>query len=156
MLADDIASVSTETEDDPVNMAMRATLGGSSTEEEEEEEESEDEEEEVILWGNKSGSVASAKDEPSAHLLACTEDIRPDTSTVLLNHHHQNLRLQHSTSFRTSCLMLSLLLKRILRLLRLQVPLPVAHPHSKTQSRLGSRRPDYSLVEIRLAGISGL
>lgn len=57
LLADDIASVSTETEDDPVNMAMRATLGGSSTEDEDEDVDGdiEDDEEEVILWGKQSG-----------------------------------------------------------------------------------------------------
>jgi protein SMG7 len=48
----DIASVSTETEDDPVEMAMRATLGGSSTDGEEV---GDDGSEEVILWGPKSG-----------------------------------------------------------------------------------------------------
>ena len=46
----EIASVSTETEDDPVNMAMRATLGGSNVDEEEHEQMEEDEEE-VIVWG---------------------------------------------------------------------------------------------------------
>jgi protein SMG7 len=44
--------VSTETEDDPVNMAMRATLGGSSTDGEE----VDDGEEEVILWGSGLGA----------------------------------------------------------------------------------------------------
>lgn len=49
--------MSTETEEDPVNMAMRATLtDGSSTDAEEEhrnEEEDDDEEEEIIVWGRK-------------------------------------------------------------------------------------------------------
>ena len=45
----EIASVSTETEDDPVNMAMRATLGGSNVDEEEHQ--PMDEDEEVIVWG---------------------------------------------------------------------------------------------------------
>jgi protein SMG7 len=44
----DIASVSTETEDDPVNLAMRATLGGSSTDQEEQGRV--DDEDEVIVW----------------------------------------------------------------------------------------------------------
>nr|XP_031859899.1 uncharacterized protein CI109_004748 [Kwoniella shandongensis]KAA5526971.1 hypothetical protein CI109_004748 [Kwoniella shandongensis] len=49
----DVASVSTQTEDDPVNMAMRATLGtGSSIGDEEEEEE-------VILWGKGPAPVLS-------------------------------------------------------------------------------------------------
>ena len=46
----DIASVSTETEDDPVNLAMRATLGSSSVDENEHGRM--DAEEEVIVWGN--------------------------------------------------------------------------------------------------------
>lgn len=45
----DIASVSTETEDDPVNLAMRASLGGSSVDEEEHR--GMDDENEVIVWG---------------------------------------------------------------------------------------------------------
>lgn len=45
---DDLASVSTETEDDPVNMAMRATLAPSSVDDDEERDQ--DDEEEVILW----------------------------------------------------------------------------------------------------------
>lgn len=44
----DIASVSTETEDDPVNLAMRATLGGGSIDGEEG---THMDEEEVIVWG---------------------------------------------------------------------------------------------------------
>lgn len=56
---EDLASVSTETEEDPVNMAMRATLtDGSSTDAEEghryEVEDDDDEEEEIIVWGRKS------------------------------------------------------------------------------------------------------
>lgn len=49
----DIASISTETEDDPVNLAMRATLGeGSSVGDDDEGRADEvDDEEEVILWG---------------------------------------------------------------------------------------------------------
>ncbi len=45
----DIASVNTETEDDPVNLAMRASLGGSSVDEEEQRRLVDDEE--VIIWG---------------------------------------------------------------------------------------------------------
>ena len=47
---DDLASVSTETEDDPVNMAMRATLGGSSVSEDEMQD---DDDEEVIVWNGR-------------------------------------------------------------------------------------------------------
>ena len=49
-----MASISTETEDDPVNLAMRATLGeGSSTGDDEERraDDVDDDEEEVIIWG---------------------------------------------------------------------------------------------------------
>lgn len=42
----DLQSISTNTEDDPVNLAMRASLGSESVDEEEEEED----EEEVIVW----------------------------------------------------------------------------------------------------------
>lgn len=53
---DDIASVSTETEDDPVNLAMRATLGDGSSMGDEDEmngEDVEDEEEEQMVWGGR-------------------------------------------------------------------------------------------------------
>ena len=50
----DIASVSTETEDDPVNLAMRASLGASHDDEDgysdPEDEEEDSEEEEQIVW----------------------------------------------------------------------------------------------------------
>lgn len=52
---DDIASVSTETEDDPVNMAMRATLGDGSSMGDEDEINGEDveDEEEQMVWGGR-------------------------------------------------------------------------------------------------------
>lgn len=52
----DIASVSTETEDDPVNMAMRATLGDGSSMGDEDEmngDDVEDEDEEQMVWGGR-------------------------------------------------------------------------------------------------------
>ena len=53
---DDLASVSTETEDDPVNLAMRATLAPSSVGDEElagRAMDDEEEEEEIIVWGGR-------------------------------------------------------------------------------------------------------
>lgn len=53
----DIASVSTETEDDPVNMAMRASLGTDQMSDEGEDgvfsDEDEDEEEQIVWTGTK-------------------------------------------------------------------------------------------------------
>jgi len=43
---DEVGSVSTGTEDDPVNLAMRATLGEGGAEDEE-----------IILWGRTSATV---------------------------------------------------------------------------------------------------
>ena len=45
----ELASVSTETEDDPVNLAMRAALGESSVGEDQDF----SDDEEVILWGGR-------------------------------------------------------------------------------------------------------
>lgn len=52
----DIASVSTETEDDPVNLAMRATLGDGSSMGDEDEmngDDVEDEDEEQMVWSGR-------------------------------------------------------------------------------------------------------
>jgi hypothetical protein len=50
----EVASVSTETEDDPVNMAMRATMGdGSSMDEDDSFDEELEEEEEQMVWGGR-------------------------------------------------------------------------------------------------------
>lgn len=51
----EVASVSTETEDDPVNLAMRATMGeGSSIEDEDDMFDEElEEEEEQLVWGGR-------------------------------------------------------------------------------------------------------
>ncbi|WVR03284.1 hypothetical protein IAU60_000275 [Kwoniella sp. DSM 27419] len=51
----DIASVSTETEDDPVNLAMRATLGAGSSIDGDE-----DDVEEVIVWGQERQQMHTA------------------------------------------------------------------------------------------------
>ncbi|ORY27370.1 hypothetical protein BCR39DRAFT_230143 [Naematelia encephala] len=88
----DIASVSTETEDDPVNLAMRATLGGSSVDEEEEVREEVDDDEEVIVWG-RSTPLGAAPQTTQASI------VKPNpagTSTAydLL----QNLMLERQTS----------------------------------------------------------
>ena len=51
----EVASVSTETEDDPVNLAMRATMGDGSSMEDEDDMFSEEleEEEEQLVWGGR-------------------------------------------------------------------------------------------------------
>ena len=51
----EVASVSTETEDDPVNLAMRATMGDGSSMEDEDEmfDEELEEEEEQLVWGGR-------------------------------------------------------------------------------------------------------
>jgi hypothetical protein len=70
---DDLASVSTETEDDPVNMAMRATLGSSSVDEEESQDG-----EEIIVWNARSVRRQS-------HHISCSS-LRPGVKATPLGH----------------------------------------------------------------------